>query len=144
MVKIWCLLHVPLEKITLSNTAVDFRSRRFAFRGAGAEPPRRFAPAGSHLTSCARRSLRAFHYNQQGLISTFSFNRAKKTKDFCSLTLIFRKYHMNSKILYKTSIKKQAQVALSLLSGSYFSISARTDFATISNSSGDRSVDASI
>jgi hypothetical protein len=51
----------------LLNAAVDFRSRRFAFRGAGAEPPRRFAPAGSHLTSCARRSLRAFHYNQQGL-----------------------------------------------------------------------------
>jgi hypothetical protein len=64
--------------------SVDFRSRRFAFRGrimkkpkcrlfhkqillgAGAEPPRRFAPAGSHLSSCARRSLRAFHSNQQG------------------------------------------------------------------------------
>ena len=37
--------------VALLNKAVDFRSRRFAFRGAGAEPPRRFAPAGSHLTS---------------------------------------------------------------------------------------------
>jgi hypothetical protein len=41
----------------LLNKVVDFRSRRFAFRGAGAEPPRRFAPAGSHLTSCDRRTL---------------------------------------------------------------------------------------
>ena len=27
--------------------SVDFRSRRFAFRGRAGEPPRRFAPAGS-------------------------------------------------------------------------------------------------
>jgi hypothetical protein len=69
---------VFFKKKALLNKAVDFRSRRFAFRGAGAEPPRRFTPAGSHLTSCARRSLRAFHLNQQGLETTFSFNRAFK------------------------------------------------------------------
>ena len=40
-----------LLKMALLNLAVDFRSRRFAFRGAGAEPPRRFTPAGSHLSS---------------------------------------------------------------------------------------------
>jgi hypothetical protein len=40
-----------INKMALLNKAVDFRSRRFAFRGAGAEPPRRLAPAGSHLTS---------------------------------------------------------------------------------------------
>ena len=40
--------------------------------------------------------------------------------------------------------KKQAQVTLSLPLRYYFSISAKTDFATISNSSGDRSVEASI
>jgi len=28
---------------------VDFRSRRFAFRGRAGEPPRRCAPAGSPL-----------------------------------------------------------------------------------------------
>ncbi len=31
------------------NLSVDFRSRYFAFRGRAGEPPRRFAPAGSHL-----------------------------------------------------------------------------------------------
>ncbi|WP_335427481.1 hypothetical protein, partial [Bacillus sp. JJ1609] len=59
----WC--EFSLAWMSLLNKAVDFRSRRFAFRGACGEPPRRFAPAGSHLSRCSRRSLRAFHSNQQ-------------------------------------------------------------------------------
>jgi hypothetical protein len=73
------------------NKAVDFRSRRFAFRGAGGEPPRRFAPAGSHLSSCARRSLRAFHYNQQVLKTTLGYNRAKLLNAFIFIKPIQKK-----------------------------------------------------
>ncbi|WP_218008339.1 hypothetical protein, partial [Cytobacillus firmus] len=40
-----------------SMLSVDFRSRMLAFRGAGGEPPRRFASAGSHLSRYSRRSL---------------------------------------------------------------------------------------
>ncbi|MBT2640252.1 hypothetical protein, partial [Bacillus sp. ISL-39] len=70
----------------LLNLTVDFRSRRFAFRVeelrksptagffkikfflAVGEPPRRFKRLrGLPMTCSSRRSLRAFHYNQQEL-----------------------------------------------------------------------------
>jgi hypothetical protein len=41
----------------LFNTAFDFRAR-LRFPRAVGEPPRRCAPAGSHLTRFSRRSLR--------------------------------------------------------------------------------------
>ena len=33
--------------LAVLNLVVDFRSRRFAFRGRSGEPPRRYAPVGS-------------------------------------------------------------------------------------------------
>jgi hypothetical protein len=38
------------------NKAVDLHSRRYAFRGLAREPPRSFAPAGSHSARASRRS----------------------------------------------------------------------------------------
>jgi hypothetical protein len=64
------------------NLTVDFRSRRFAFRGRPGEPPRRFTPAGSPLTRASRRSLRAFHSNQQGLKSLMIANTAIQIKTY--------------------------------------------------------------
>lgn len=58
-------------------------------------------------------------------------------------SLNVRLYSLKTDFIPKP-IKKQAQVTLSLLDDSYFSISANTDLATISISSGDKSVDASI
>jgi hypothetical protein len=68
--------NIIIEKTASFNTdnkkavlkeAVDFRSRRFAFRGRLGEPPRRFTPAGSPLTRASRRSLRAWNEGQQSL-----------------------------------------------------------------------------
>jgi hypothetical protein len=57
----------PFISKAVLNLSVDFRSRRFAFRGRPGEPPRRFTPAGSPLTRASRRSLRAWNEGQQSL-----------------------------------------------------------------------------
>ena len=65
----------------LLNLVVDFRYRHFAFRSSSAEPPRHFVSAGSRLSRCSRRSLRAFHSNQQSISkSTLTFYTAYRKR----------------------------------------------------------------
>jgi hypothetical protein len=83
--------------MALLNLDVDLRSRCYAFRGLTREPPRSFAPAGSHSARTSHRTLigllefahaqrksdsifeesSTLRSNQQVLKSTVSFNRAK-------------------------------------------------------------------
>ncbi|OIK09762.1 hypothetical protein BIV60_23055 [Bacillus sp. MUM 116] len=44
-------------KFVVNEQLVDWNVGMLAFRGAGGEPPRRFAPVGSHLSRCSRRSF---------------------------------------------------------------------------------------
>ena len=62
---------------TACSTAVDFRAR-LRFPRAGDEPPRRFAPAGSHLFRFSRRSLHLAL--QPTAISTCVHRDYKKTR----------------------------------------------------------------
>jgi hypothetical protein len=58
-----------LSSILLKNGAADFRYRHFAFRGAALSLLFALLMRGLSFAAISRRSLRAFHYNQQGLMT---------------------------------------------------------------------------